>query len=165
MSIIYRSVRVGKNEKPFYLYKVRTMIKGADKLGPPSTAGDDKRLTKIGLFLRKFKIDEIPQLWNVVKGDMRLVGPRPEVPGVVDMMTQHEKDIIFSVKPGLVDLATIWNMHEEDRLSEKEDPHKFYLENIWPTKKLLQIEYINTRSLWLDLKIILICLRKLILRY
>jgi lipopolysaccharide/colanic/teichoic acid biosynthesis glycosyltransferase len=164
MNLIYKSLRVGKGERLFYLYKFRSMVRGADKLGPQSTAGDDKRITKVGRFIRKYKIDELPQIWNVIKRDINIVGPRPEVPSVVAKMAKYEKDIIFSVRPGLVDLATLNNFHEEDRLAEKKNPHEFYMRYIWPEKKYLQMEYIKTRSIWLDIKIVLICLRKLIFR-
>lgn len=141
------------------------MIKNADKLGPPSTSGDDPRLTKIGKFIRKWKIDELPQFINILKGDMVVVGPRPEVPSVVKKMAKCERDIIFSVKPGLVDLATLANMHEEDKLSEKKHPHEFYMRYIRPEKTYLQIEYIKNKSIWLDIKIVLLMVRKLVLRY
>lgn len=130
------------------------MCIGADKIGPPSTAGDDPRITKIGKFLRKYKLDELPQLWNILKGDMNLVGPRPEVKSVVDLMTEEEKRIIFSIKPGLTDLATLEDMHEEELLRGSADPHKKYLEEIWPRKKQLQIKYVTERNVWLDVKII-----------
>ena len=154
MNILYKSKRVGKFGQKFILYKFRTMKIGSDKYGA-STAGDDPRLTRIGGFLRKFKIDELPGFLNVIKGDMTLVGPRPEVPCVVDLMTEQEKNVIFSVKPGLVDLATLSNFHEEDQLAGQKDPHQFYLDNIWPEKKRLQILYVKNRSIWLDIRIIL----------
>jgi|TARA_Y100000034_G_C6797729_1_gene357676 lipopolysaccharide/colanic/teichoic acid biosynthesis glycosyltransferase len=140
------------------------MIEGADKVGPPSTSQDDPRITELGEFLRKTKLDELPQLINVLKGDMSLVGPRPEVSEVVDLMTDEEKDIIFSVKPGITDLASLWNIREEEWLDGEEDPHQAYLEKIWPEKKRLQIEYINKKSLWLDLKIIILTIKKLLVR-
>lgn len=138
------------------------MVKNADKIGGPSTAGDDPRLTRIGKILRKYKIDELPQLLNILKGEMAVVGPRPEVPEVVALMTEMERQCIFSVKPGLVDLATLWDFHEEDNLVGQADPHRFYLEHIWPTKKKLQMEYVENRSVWLDLKIIVLTMLKLL---
>ena len=140
------------------------MVEGADKIGSPSTAEDDPRITKIGRFLRKTKLDELPQLCNVVKRDMNLVGPRPEVQEVVDLMTDYEKAMIFSVRPGITDLASIWDSNEEERLAGETDPHKAYLEKIWPEKKRLQIEYIRNRSLWLDIKILWLTIKKLLLR-
>lgn len=139
------------------------MVEGADKLGGPSTSSDDPRLTRIGKILRKYKIDELPQLWNILKGDMAIVGPRPEVPEVVQLMSQQERDIIFSVKPGLTDIATLADFHEEDNLAGEPDPHLAYLNKIWPIKKELQIQYVNKKSLWLDLKIISMTLARLII--
>jgi len=154
MSLIYRSIRIGQYEKPFTLLKIRTMVEGADRKGGPSTSADDPRITRIGWWLRKYKIDELPQIWNIIKGDLSFVGPRPEVKEVIDLLTIKERDIILSVKPGLVDLATLANMNEEERLRGESDPHQAYLKKIWPEKKKLQIEYVQTKSLRLDLKII-----------
>jgi len=153
--VFYRGVRVGKDGKPFRMFKFRTMVPDAEKLGGPSTAGDDPRLLKIGHFLKKYQLDELPQLINVLKGEMSLVGPRPEVKMYVDMMTEEEKNIILSVKPGMTDLASLWNFHEGEILRGSPDPEKTYQEKIWPEKKRLQIKYIKERSFWLDLKIIL----------
>ncbi len=155
MSIIYKSIRIGKNGKPFVLYKFRTMIKDASKMGGPSTAADDPRLTKMGKLLRKYNLDELPQLWNIIKRDMNIVGPRPEVPEYVDLMTEEEKKIILSVRPGLTDLATIDNIDEGTRLLGADDPEKRYLEEIRPEKLKLQITYVKTKSKWTDIKIIL----------
>lgn len=157
--MFYKSVRIGKGGKPFVLYKIKTM---RDVPGPPSTSANDPRITKIGAILRKFKIDELPQLWNVIKRDMNLVGPRPEVPEVIHMMTDEERNVILSVRPGITDLASLWNCNEEERLAGEPDPHKAYLEKIWPEKKRLQIEYIKNRSLLLDLKILIQTLCKII---
>ena len=154
MEIIYKQVRIGLKGKPFTMWKFRTMVVGADRMGGPSTAADDPRLTKIGKFLKKYQIDELPQLWNILKRDMNLVGPRPEVKQYIDMMSQKEKDVILSVRPGLTDLATLANMSEGERLRGKADPEKAYMEDIRPEKIRLQIEYVKTRSWWLDIKII-----------
>lgn len=167
MAIFYKSLRIGKGGKPFLLYKFRTMVENADKIGPESTSGDDKRITKIGRILRKFKIDELPQLWNVLKGDMSLVGPRPEVPSVMEIMRKQfpdEYDIIISVKPGITDLASLWDFNEEEKLAGEQDPHKAYLEKIWPEKRRLQVEYIKNKSLWLDFKIIFLTIKKILFR-
>ena len=153
--IIYKSTRIGQFGKPFTIYKFRTMCVGADKMGGPSTSADDPRLTKIGKWLKKYQLDEIPQIWNILKGDMNFIGPRPEVPEVVALMTEEEKEIIFSVKPGLSDLATLENMCEGDRLRGSADPHQKYLDVIWPVKKKLQIKYVKTRSWLLDLQILI----------
>ena len=164
MSVFYKQLRIGKNGKLFYLYKFRTMIENADKIGGLSTSGDDPRLTRIGKFLRKYKLDELPQLWNVLRGDMSFVGPRPEVPEVVDLMTEEEKRIILSVRPGMTDLASIWDINEEDVLRGEKNPHEAYLKKIWPHKKELQIFYIQNQNLWGDLKIIFFTLKKLLKR-
>ena len=106
--IFYRGKRVGKGGKEFAMLKFRSMVVNADKIGGPSTSGDDPRLTKIGKFLRKYKLDELPQLFNVLKGDMSFVGPRPEVKHYTDMFSEEEKAIL-SVRPGITDWASIWN--------------------------------------------------------
>jgi len=151
----YRGERVAKNGKPFKIFKFRTMVLNAEKLGGPSTAGDDPRLLKIGLFLKKYQLDELPQLINVLKGEMSLVGPRPEVKMYVDMMTDEEKRVILSVKPGMTDLASLWNFHESEILKGSKNPEKTYQEKIRPEKIRLQIEYVKNRSFLLDLKIII----------
>lgn len=155
MKIIYSQTRIGKGGKPFTIYKFRTMVEEADKIGGPSTSGDDPRLTRIGKFLRKYNLDELPQIWNIIKRDMNPVGPRPEVPEYVDLMTEEEKKIILSIRPGLTDLATLENTDEGSRLKGSSDPEKTYLEDIRPEKIRLQIIYVQTRSLWLDIKIVL----------
>jgi lipopolysaccharide/colanic/teichoic acid biosynthesis glycosyltransferase len=152
--IFYKAKRVGKNNKDFIMYKFRTMVVNADKIGGPSTAADDPRLTKIGLFLKKYQLDELPQLLNVLKGDMSVVGPRPEVRMYVDMMTSEEKSVILSVRPGLTDLASLWNFHEAEILKGSQDPEKTYMEKIRPEKLRLQKEYVKNQSFFLDLKII-----------
>jgi lipopolysaccharide/colanic/teichoic acid biosynthesis glycosyltransferase len=159
--VFYRGERIGKDGKPFRIFKFRTMVKDAEKMGGPSTSADDPRLTKIGKFLRKYKLDELPQLINVLKGEMSLVGPRPEVKMYVDMLKPEEKEIILSVKPGMTDLASLWDFHEEEVLKGSKDPEKAYLEKIRPKKVQLQIEYVKNRSFLLDLKIILKTILKL----
>jgi len=153
--IFYRGERIGKNGKPFKIFKFRTMIVDAEKSGVYSTSSDDPRLLKIGNFLKKYQLDELPQLINVLKGDMSFVGPRPEVKKFIDMMTPEERNVILSVKPGMTDLASLWNFHEGEVLKGSKEPDKDYQEKIWPTKKKLQIEYIKKQSFWLDIKIIL----------
>lgn len=152
--VLYRGTRVGKGGKLFRMFKFRTMVQNADQIGGPSTAGDDSRLTAVGMLLRRFKLDEFPQLFNVLKGEMSLVGPRPEVPLYVGMMTEEEKKIILSVKPGITDLASLWNIDEGAVLAGSPDPEKAYQENIWPEKKRLQIKYVKEQSFFGDLAII-----------
>jgi len=153
--VFYRGTRTGRAGKSFKIFKFRTMVKNAEVLGGPSTASDDPRLTKIGKFLKKYQLDELPQLINVLKGEMSLVGPRPEVKMYVDMMTDEERKTILSIKPGMTDLASLWDFHEGEILRGSPDPEKAYQEKIRPTKIKLQLEYVKNRSFLLDLKIIL----------
>ena len=152
--VFYRAQRVGKNGKLFTMYKFRTMVVNADKIGGPSTPIDDPRLTKIGMLLKRFQLDELPQLINVLKGDMSLVGPRPEVKVYADIMTDEEKSVILSVRPGITDFASLWNFHEGDILKGAKDPEKEYMEKIRPEKLRLQIKYVKERSFLVDMKII-----------
>lgn len=160
--VFFRGERIGKSAKPFRIYKFRTMVNNADKLGGPSTASDDPRLTKIGIFLKKYQLDELPQLINVLKGEMSLVGPRPEVKVYVDMMTDKEKKDILSVKPGMTDFASVWNFHEGEVLKGSSDPEKAYMEKIRPEKIRLQVKYINEMSFITDIKIIFQTIGKII---
>lgn len=136
------------------MFKFRTMVIDAEKIGGPSTSGDDPRLLKIGKVLRRYQLDELPQFINILKGDMSFVGPRPEVPSEVQRYEKEDRDIILSVKPGLTDLATLENVHEEEILKGAKDPHEAYRRLIQPQKIKLAKEYIKKRSFWLDLKII-----------
>ena len=151
--VFYRGVRLGRFGKPFRIFKFRTMVLNAEKLGGPSTADDDPRITRVGKFIRKFKLDELPQLINVLKGEMSVVGPRPEVQMYVDMFTEEEKTIL-SVRPGITDWASIWNPDEGAILAGSTDPEKTYMEKIRPDKIRLQLKYVRERSFWNDLKII-----------
>lgn len=153
--VFYVGERIGKNGKPFRIFKFRTMVVDAENLGGPSTAGDDPRLLKIGHFLKKYQLDEIPQLINVLRGEMSLVGPRPEVKLYVDMMTPEERNTILSITPGMTDLASLWNFHENEVLKGSADPEKAYMEKIRPEKIRLQMEYVKNRSFLLDLKIVI----------
>lgn len=151
--VFYRGERIGLHGKPFRIYKFRTMIVDAEKFGASSTSGDDVRITRIGRFLRKYKLDELPQLINVLIGDMSLVGPRPEVKKFTDLYTDEEK-VILTVRPGITDWASIWNSDEGAILAGTKDPDKVYMELIRPTKLKLQMKYVKERSFWVDLKII-----------
>lgn len=152
-SPFYIAPRVGKNEMLFNMVKLRSMIVGADKSGVDSTSARDPRITPIGNFVRKFKLDEITQLWNVLKGDMSLVGPRPNVKRETDLYTAIEKQLL-SVRPGITDLASIVFADENDILQDSEDPDLDYNQLIRPWKSRLGILYVENRSLWLDLKLI-----------
>jgi lipopolysaccharide/colanic/teichoic acid biosynthesis glycosyltransferase len=151
--IFYRGLRIGRHGKPFRIFKFRTMVVNAEKIGGPSTADDDPRITSIGKILRKYKLDELPQLINVLIGDMSLVGPRPEVQQYVDMFTEQEKAIL-SVRPGITDWASISNPDEGAVLAGSLDPEKTYLEKIRPEKVRLQLEYVRRHSFWVDITII-----------
>jgi len=129
------------------------MVVNAEKMGGPSTALDDPRLTRIGKFLRRWKLDELPQLFNVIKGDMSLVGPRPEVLEYANLY-QGEEKIVYRVKPGITDFASLWDVHEEEVLKGSPDPEKTYLEKIRPEKVRLQMKYVKEMSFWTDIKII-----------
>lgn len=152
--VFFKGERIGKNRVPFRMFKFRTMVVDADKLGGPSTASDDPRLTRIGLFLKKYQLDELPQLFNVFLGQMSLVGPRPEVKVYVDMMTEEERKTILSVRPGMTDWASLWDFHEGEILKGSADPEQAYMEKIRPQKLKLQIKYVKERSFIVDLKII-----------
>jgi lipopolysaccharide/colanic/teichoic acid biosynthesis glycosyltransferase len=150
----YRGKRVGKDGREFKIFKFRTMVPDAEKLGGPSTAGDDPRLLKIGNFLKKYQLDELPQIINVLRGEMSLVGPRPEVLLYVDAMTKEERQTILSVRPGMTDFASLWNFHEGEILRGSVDPEKAYLEKIRPEKIRLQIKYVKERNFGADIEII-----------
>jgi len=162
-SVFYRGVRVGRFGKLFRIFKFRTMVLNAEKLGGPSTADDDPRITNVGRFIRKFKLDELPQLINVLKGEMSIVGPRPEVQMYVDMFTEEEKAIL-TVRPGITDWASIWNPDEGAILAGSADPEKTYMEKIRPEKIRLQLKYVRERSFWVDLKIILRTLMAVVMK-
>lgn len=161
--IFYRGVRVGKDGLLFGIFKFRTMVRNAEKMGGPSTANDDPRITHVGKWIRRYKLDEIPQLINVLRGDMSLVGPRPEVKAYVDLFTREEKKIL-SVRPGITDWASLWNSDEGAVLAGSADPEKTYLEKIRPEKIRLQLRYVNKRSFFTDLKIIFLTLKTILLR-
>ena len=152
-AVLYRGWRVGLAGRPFRMFKFRTMIRHADVLGGPSTPDGDPRVTSIGRWLRKYKLDELPQLLNVCSGDMSLVGPRPEVQQYVDLYSQEERAIL-TVRPGLTDWASLWNIDEGALLKGSPDPEKAYLETIRPVKIRLQLAYVRRRSFGTDLQIL-----------
>ena len=137
------------------------MVINADKIGGPSTSDDDPRITRIGRWLRKYKLDELPQLINVMKGDMSIVGPRPEVKRYTDLFTEEEK-IILSIRPGITDWASIWNADEGAILAGAEDSEQAYMELIRPTKLKLQMKYVRERSFLVDIKIIFLTIMVII---
>ncbi len=155
----YRQVRVGKNEKDFFLYKFRSMRKGSDKKSLITIGNRDNRMTRVGYFIRKFKIDELPQLFNVLIGDMSLVGPRPEVRKYVELYNQHQKKVL-SVRPGITDYASIEYADENTLLGESDNPEKLYIEQILPHKIDLNMKYINNIGVKEYFKIIILTIRK-----
>lgn len=157
--VFYKPKRVGRFGYLFTMYKFRTMIVNAEFVGPASTSSDDNRITKTGKFLRNHKIDELPQLINVLFGDMSVVGPRPEIKKFTDMFSSNEQKIL-SVKPGITDWASIWNSDEGQILNGSLDPDKTYLELIRPDKIRLQLEYVENHNFFIDLKIIFLTIRK-----
>ena len=152
--VFYRQVRIGMNFRPFSIYKFRTMEKGAEKRGPQITAGGDSRVTKLGRILRKGKIDELPQLFNVLKGEMSLVGPRPEVEKYVNLYRRDYGDIL-KVRPGITDLSSIIFSNEEGILERQDDPEWYYMHILLPEKIKLAREYISRSSFLYDLRIII----------
>ena len=154
-TVFYRGERTGKNERLFRVFKFRTMVPNAEEIGGSSTAADDLRLTRLSGFLKKYQLDELPQLINVIKGEMSFVGPRPEVKMYVDMLSEEERKKIFSVRPGITDFASLWNFHEGEILKGSKDPEKTYMEKIRPKKIELQLKYVRERNFRLDIKLIL----------
>lgn len=144
--VLYRQIRVGKNGKDFQLYKFRSMRTDADKKGLLTVGGKDNRITKIGYVLRKFKLDELPQLLNVLKGEMSLVGPRPEVRKYVDHYSPEQRKVL-NVAPGITDLASIIYRNENELLASVSNPEEFYIKEIMPHKIELNYSYINNRTL------------------
>ena len=151
--IFYKQVRVGKGSKDFYLFKFRSMKINADKSGLLTVGGRDSRITRIGYYIRKYKIDELPQLLNVFYGDMSLVGPRPEVRKYVDMYTDEQKKVL-SVKPGITDYASIEYSNENEILGKAENPEAVYIQQIMPAKLILNLKYIVDQGIVTDFKII-----------
>ena len=158
--VFFKQVRVTKNGREFKIFKYRTMRVGSDKYSQ-ITVGKDNRITKIGAFLRKYKLDEIPQLINVLIGDMSLVGPRPEVPKYVVLYTDEQKEIL-KVRAGITDYASIEFSDENDLLANEIDPEKAYIEKIMPRKIELNKRYLLEISILTDIKIILLTIKKIL---
>ena len=159
-SVFFKQVRVTKNGREFKIFKYRTMRVGSDKYSQ-ITVGKDSRITKVGDFLRKYKLDEIPQLINVLIGDMSLVGPRPEVPKYVALYTEEQKEIL-KVRAGITDYASIEFSNENDILANEADPEKAYIEKIMPRKIELNKKYLSEISVMTDIKIILLTIKKIL---
>lgn len=151
--IFYRQVRVGRYNKDFRIFKFRSMRIGSDKGSLVTIGGRDPRITRSGYFIRKFKIDELPQLINVLVGDMSLVGPRPEVRHYVNYWTKEQMHVL-DVRPGITDPASIKFRNENELLAQAEDPEKYYIEVIMQEKIKLYLDYVKKNSLWYDIKLI-----------
>lgn len=159
--VFFTQTRIGKNKDPFQLLKFRTMVKDADKLGKITIGKRDPRVTNVGHFLRSYKLDELPQLLNILKGEMSVVGPRPEVQEYVDLYTE-EQNKVFLAKPGLTDYASLKYINESEVLAKSSDPNKTYIEEVMPAKLQLNLKYIEEQGLLTDLKIIFKTIGKII---
>jgi lipopolysaccharide/colanic/teichoic acid biosynthesis glycosyltransferase len=151
--VFFKQQRMGKGFRPFWIYKFRTMKENSELAGRLVTVGEDPRITRVGRFLRKTKIDELPQLINVLKGDMSFVGPRPEVPRFVELF-QREYAEILAIRPGITDLASLKYQDEASLLAKAEDPEEEYLQHVLPDKIRLAKDYLQHSSLFFDLWLI-----------
>lgn len=159
-SPFYRQERVGKDGKVFWLLKFRSMrVHSSQKV--QLTVGKDPRITKVGHFIRKYKIDELPQLINVLKGEMSLVGPRPEVVKYVNLYSEEQK-VVLQVKPGITDYASLEYFEESDLLAQSIDPEKTYIDEIMPAKIQINLKYIPNANVLEDLKIIFLTLKRIV---
>ncbi|MEH7384307.1 sugar transferase [Bacillus sp. JJ1521] len=159
--VFFKQVRVGQFEKKFEILKFRTMVVEAEKLGKQITVGKDRRITRVGHFLRKYKVDEFPQLINVLKGDMSLVGPRPEVPKYTQYYNNEQRQI-FLIRPGITDYASIKYSDESELLGRSSDPEKTYIEEIMVDKLKYNLQYLRKRSVFEDFLIIFKTIKKII---
>jgi lipopolysaccharide/colanic/teichoic acid biosynthesis glycosyltransferase len=151
--VFFLQTRVGKDNKDFKLFKFRTMGVNAESKGQLTIGGNDSRITRVGHFLRRYKLDELPQLLNVLLGDMSLVGPRPEVRRYVDLYAPEQQQVL-SIKPGLTDYASIKYVDESELLAKAENPEQFYIKTIMPDKLAINLKYIKSRSLAMDMGIL-----------
>lgn len=161
--IFFKQKRVGKNKETFEIYKFRTMVTDAEKMGKQITVGNDRRITRIGKVIRKCKLDELPQLINVLKGEMSLVGPRPEVPRYVELYDEYQEQILL-VKPGITDYASIKFINENEILGASSDPEEEYIKEIMPNKIELNMQYINNFSIFEDIRLILKTILYIVIR-
>ena len=159
--VFYRQVRVGRGNKDFSLFKFRSMRPYSDKLGLITVGGRDPRVTRSGYYIRKYKLDEFPQLINVFLGDMSLVGPRPEVRKYVEMYTPEQMKVL-SVRPGITSLASIRYRNENDILAAAEDPDKCYIEQVMPDKLAIDLEYVKQATLLNDIRLIFSTFKEII---
>lgn len=159
--VFYRQLRVGRNGVDFHLLKFRSMRVGADKMSLITVGERDPRITRVGYYIRKYKLDELPQLWNVLVGDMSLVGPRPEVRRYVDTYTPEQRRVL-SVRPGITDYASIEYIDENALLDQSDNPDQTYIRQIIPAKIALNMQYINHRTLGEYFRIILLTIVKIV---
>lgn len=159
--VFYRQIRIGKNFREFYLLKFRTMRPGSDKQGLITVGGKDSRITREGYFLRRYKLDELPQFINILRGDMSFVGPRPEVKKYVDLYRERYENVL-KVRPGLTDYASLEYISENELLGRSDDPERLYREEILPHKLDLADRYVQRASLREDIRIILKTLQKIV---
>lgn len=158
--VFYKQIRIGKNGREFGLLKFRSMRTNADKSGQ-LTVGNDTRVTKVGRFIRKYKLDELPQLINILKGDMSVVGPRPEVPKYVHMYSKEQLKVL-EVLPGLTDYASLEYLDEQKVLGAANNPEQMYIEEVMPAKLALNLKYIEERGFLVDLKLIISTILKIV---
>ena len=151
--VFYRQTRVGKGNKDFRLYKFRSMYTASDKKGLLTVSNHDSRITRVGYFIRKYKLDELPQLINVLTGDMSFVGPRPEVRKYVDLYTE-EQMLVLDIRPGITDAASIKYRNENEILATQENPEQYYIEHIMPDKLAINLEYVRHHSVGKDIRLI-----------
>lgn len=151
--VFYKQIRVGRNNKDFFLYKFRSMRVGSDKKGLITVGGHDPRVTRSGYYIRKYKLDEFPQLINVFKGDMSLVGPRPEVRKYVDLYTPEQMHVL-DVRPGITDLASIRYRNENELLEQASDPEQYYRDVVMQDKLRINLEYVRNHSFLGDIRLI-----------
>lgn len=159
--VFYKQIRVGKNKREFYLFKFRSMRMGSDKKGLLTIGGKDPRITNSGYFIRKYKLDEFPQLINVLRGEMSIVGPRPEVSKYVAYYNEEQLQVL-TVRPGISDWASIYFSNENELLLKAANPEEFYIQEVMPQKLQMNLDYIQKNTLWIDLKIIYLTIKKII---
>jgi lipopolysaccharide/colanic/teichoic acid biosynthesis glycosyltransferase len=160
-NFLFKQIRVGEGNKDFFIYKFRTMQIGAELGGKITIGNNDRRITSPGYFLRKFKLDELPQLINIIKGEMSIVGPRPETREYVKLYNATQLKVL-EVKPGLTDYASLEYINENEILGESKNPHQTYVDEIMPAKLALNLKYINEKSFTTDLKIIVKTIKKIV---
>lgn len=161
--VFYRQTRVGRGNRDFRLYKFRSMRPDSDRLGLITVGGHDPRVTRSGYYIRKYKLDEFPQLINVFVGDMSLVGPRPEVRKYVDMYTPEQMRVL-TVRPGITSLASIRYRNENDILAAAPDADRCYIEQVMPDKLAIDLEYVDRATFWNDIKLIFSTFREIIVK-